>query len=176
MSLIYFPEEDSYLLQKILKEQIKNKNINCLEMGIGSGIQLKTLKELGVENISGVDINIEAVKHCKKLKFNVWESNLFSKVKGEYDLIIFNPPYLPEDKNFEDEESKLITTGGKMGGELINEFLIQAKKHLTKKGKIFLLISSLTKGINWLDYKKKLVAEKKIFFENLEVWELQLKK
>ena len=127
MSLIYSPEDDSYLLQEVLENEIKDKNIKCLEVGIGSGIQLKTLKEIGIktENIFGVDINKEAAKHCKELGFNCFVSNLFSNIKEKYDLIIFNPPYLPKTEN-EDEESELITTGGKVGSELINKFLIQA--------------------------------------------------
>ncbi len=175
MSLIYSPEEDSYLLSEILKKYIHNKNIKCLEIGIGSGIQLETLKEIGIkkENISGVDINKDAIEHCKNKGFNVWKSNLFSKIKEKYDLIIFNPPYLPEDKD-EDKDSKIATTGGKEGSEIINHFLTQAKNHLNEKGKILLLISSLTKGINWLDYKKKLVSKKKLFFEELQVWELTI--
>jgi release factor glutamine methyltransferase len=120
--MIYQPEKDSYLLQKVLKENILNKKISVLEIGIGSGIQLETLKELGIKNIQGVDINPEAVEHCKNLGFNCFESNLFENVKGKFDLILFNPPYLPEDKR-EDEESRLATTGGKKGSEIINKFL-----------------------------------------------------
>ena len=107
--------------------------------------------------------------------FDCIYSDLFSNIKEKFDIIIFNPPYLPEDKNNkEDRESKLATTGGKKGSEIINRFLQQAKKHLTKDGKIFLLTSSLTKNINWLDYKKKLIAKKKLFFEELMVWEIKV--
>lgn len=175
MSLIYSPEDDSYLLQEVLKNEIKNKDITCLEVGVGSGIQLETLKEIGIkkENIYGSDVNKEAVQFCKEKGFNCFVSNLFEDVKEKFDLIIFNPPYLPKTKN-EDEESELITTGGKEGSELINKFLIEAKKHLNENGKIFLLVSSLTKGINFLDYKKRIVGEKKIFFEKLIVFELVL--
>ncbi|MCA9487548.1 MAG: DUF2431 domain-containing protein [Nanoarchaeota archaeon] len=168
---MYEPEEDSYLLSETLKKQIKNKKLKVLEIGIGSGIQLETLNELGVTAIFGVDINKDAVKLCLKKGFNCAVSNLFSKVEGKFDLIIFNPPYLPEDKR-EDEESKLATTSGEKGSELINKFLNQAEKYLSKKGKIFLLTSSLTKGINWKYWKKKKIAEKKLFFEKLFVWKL----
>ena len=99
-----------------------------------------------MKNIKGVDINKEAIKHCKKLGFDCFYSNLFSKVKEKFDVILFNPPYLQENKK-EDEESKLATTGGKEGSEIVNKFLEQVKKHLNKNGKIFLLTSSLTKGI-----------------------------
>ena len=57
-------------------------------------------------------------------------------------------------------------------GEIINNFLQQAKNHLTKEGKIFLLTSSLTKGIKWEGYKKKIIKKQKLFFEELQVWEL----
>lgn len=172
-SSIYFPEEDSYLLSAVLKKEIKEKDISVLEIGSGSGIQLETLKRIGIKNIAGSDINQEAVKHCKSLGFTCIHSNLFSNIKDSYDLIIFNPPYLPEEK-LEPKESKISTTGGKNGSEIINKFLIQAKKHLNKNGKIFLVTSSLTKGIKWGNWKKKIVGKKKIFFEELIVWELKV--
>ena len=179
MSEIYSPEQDSFLLSEVLEQQIpflikENKNLKVLEIGIGSGIQLQALKKCGVKNIFGVDINSEAVEFCKKLGFGCVKSNLFENIKGKFDLIIFNPPYLPNEEK-EPETSKLITTGGKKGGELINKFLFQARKHLNKNGRIFLITSSLTKGINWQDFQKKILAKKKIFFEELYCLELGLK-
>jgi release factor glutamine methyltransferase len=171
MSLIYEPEEDSYLLSQVIKKKIKKRNLSCLEIGIGSGIQLERLREIGIKDIQGVDIDEGAVNFCKKKKFNCFQSNLFSKVKDKFDIIIFNPPYLQENKD-EDKESKLATTGGKKGSELINKFLVQAKKHIKKDGKIYLLTSSLTKGIKWNGWKKKKIASKKLFFEELFVWEI----
>jgi release factor glutamine methyltransferase len=178
MSAIYSPEEDSYLLKEVLEKKIpqllqKNSHLRFLEVGVGSGIQLETALRLGIkpENIFGVDINPEAVNYCRKLGFYCIDSNLFSRIKNKFNLIIFNPPYLPTEKG-EPEDSKLITTGGKTGSEVINQFLIQAKEYLSKDGKILLLVSSLTKNINWSGYKKKLLLKKKIFFEELRVYEL----
>jgi len=173
MPEIYKPAEDSHLLVDTLKKYIKNKNVKALEIGIGSGIQLQTLRDLGIKNIFGVDINKNAVKHCKKLGFNCMPSDLFNFVEGKYDLIVFNPPYLPENRK-EPKSSKIATTGGKLGSEIINKFLKQAKEHLNPNGKIYLLTSSLTKNIQWGDYKKKLLGKKKLFFEELYVWEVSL--
>lgn len=182
MSLVYSPEDDSYLLSETLKNYLKkalkkNPEIKFLEVGVGSGIQLNTALDCGIKktNIFGVDINSDAVRECKKMGFKCNESDLFSKVDGKFDLIVFNPPYLPEDE-IEPEDSKLITTGGKTGSELINKFLVQAKKHLTKEGKILLLVSSLTNGISWAGCKKNLLSRKKIFFEELKVYECQITK
>lgn len=190
MSEFYEPAEDSYLLRDVLKKEIpkilkKNSNLIFLEIGSGSGIQLQTAKEIGVKNIFSCDINQKAVEHCRLSRgFNCVKSDLFEAFKGrlnvkgtlvplQFDLIIFNPPYLPIDEN-EPVNSRLETTGGKYGGELINKFLIQAKNHLKKNGKIFLLISNLTKGINFNGYKKKIIAKKKLFFEELYVLELSI--
>jgi len=181
MSLIYSPEEDSYLLSEVLKKELpillsKNKKLKFLEVGVGSGIQLKTAEKAGIkkENIFGVDVNEDAVDHCRDLGFKCIKSNLFEYVKEKFDVIIFNPPYLPEDDNPEDEESKLITTGGVQGSEIPNKFLQEAKSKLKEGGIIYLLTSSLTQGMDYLDYKKELVGEKKIFFEKLDVWKLTL--
>jgi release factor glutamine methyltransferase len=178
MHPIYSPAEDSFLISFAIKREIpkilvKNLNLKVLEIGSGSGIQLKSLLNSGIrkQNIFACDINPNAVKHCKKLGFNCVQSNLFENIREKYDIILFNPPYLPEDK-LEDKESGLATTGGKKGGELINKFLCQAKKYLAKGGKIFLLTSSLTKGINWKGYRKKIISKQKLFFEELYVWEL----
>ncbi|MCL5018169.1 MAG: methyltransferase [Candidatus Pacearchaeota archaeon] len=178
MTMIYHPSDDSFLLSEILKDILEASNekssVKILEIGCGSGIQLQTIKKAGIkkENIFSCDINAEAVEHCKKLGFSSVKSDLFEKIKGKFDIITFNPPYLPEDKR-EPKDSQLATTGGKKGSEVINKFLRQAKSHLAKNGKIILLTSSLTKGIKWGNYKKKLLGKKKIFMEELYVWELR---
>ena len=176
MPKIYEPAEDSYLMSKTLKETIPkllktNLDIKFLEIGSGSGIQLKTVEQLGIKEIFASDINPKAVEHCKKLGFNCVYSDLFENINGKYDLVVFNPPYLPLDSR-EPSESQLSTTGGKSGSEIINKFLRQVKNHLNPKGKIFLLTSSLTKNIDWKNYNKKLLGKEKIFMEELYVWEL----
>ena len=175
-STIYKPAEDSFLLADVLKKEIPklikvNSNLSLLEIGSGSGIQLQTARKLGIkkQNILSTDININAVKYCKKLGFNCIQSNLFAKIKGKFDLILFNPPYLPENKYDKEKD----TTGGKLGSEIINKFLRQARLHLKKEGKILLLTSSLTKNINWQGYEKTKLTSKKIFFEELMVWEVR---
>lgn len=177
--MIYSPEEDSYLLKEIIKKEIpklleNNKELKFLEVGCGSGINLSAAEESGIkkENIFSCDINKEAVKYCKSLGYTCVKSDLFKKIKKTYDVIIFNPPYLPEDKY--DKESD--TTGGKKGDEVIIKFLKDAKRHLKKEGKIFLLISSLTPKIDFkkLKYKTRKIANKRLFYEELFVWELNV--
>jgi len=171
---IYSPKEDSYLLSEVLKKEILDKNIKVLEVGSGSGFQLETLLKIGIkkQNIFSCDINTKAVETCKKLGFNCVQSDLFENIKGKYNLIIFNPPYLPRDSK-ETEDSRIATTGGKFGSEVINKFLKQVKTHLNENGRIFLLTSSFSEKIDFLDYKKEIIGKKKLFFEELIVWGLK---
>jgi release factor glutamine methyltransferase len=175
---MYSPREDSYILSSVLKEYLmgKRKNIEILDMGSGSGIQAKTCLDLRFKNVLCADIDKEAIKHLRKNKFMAVHSDLFSNIKSKFDLILFNPPYLPEHKYDKEKD----TTGGKFGYETILRFLEQAKKHLEKDGRILLLFSShskprfIKKQAKSLGYAYNLLAGKRIFFECLFVYEFYL--
>jgi len=174
---MYFPREDSYFFSDILNVHLKDKDksIKILDMGSGSGILAESCTKLGFKNIQAADIDKESVSFLKKKKIKAIKSDLFSNIKEKFDLIIFNPPYLPEDKYDKEKD----TTGGKKGYETIVKFLKQAKKHLNKNGSIFLLFSSFSKPniikreAKKLGYEVKLLAKKRIFFEELFAVEIK---
>jgi release factor glutamine methyltransferase len=179
---IYVPAEDSYLMSRILKEQLpvllfKKPNLKFLEIGAGSGIHLQTANSFGIkkENIFSPDINKAAVSHCNLLGFNCIYSDLFENIHNKFDIIIFNPPYLPEDFR-EPKSSKLNTTAGKKGNEIILRFLKQAKDFLEKDGILFLITSSLSEEVDFgkLGYESKEIGCEKLFFERLCIWELKI--
>ncbi len=171
--MIYEPGEDSYLLLKYVKKYAFGK---VLDVGTGSGILAEeVLKSKKVSSVLAVDISKEAVNYVKSKGIKAKLSNLFSDVKGKFDTIIFNPPYLPLDEN-EDKESRIITTGGKSGYELIERFFKSVKNHLNEKGLILIVFSSLTdkrKVLGLMEkngFKFKLLEKKKISFEELYVY------
>lgn len=182
MSKIYQPAEDSYLMSRILKEQIpilleENPNLRFLEIGAGSGIHLETAYNLGIkkENIFSSDINKDSVSHCNSLGFNCIYSDLFENINGKYSIIVFNPPYLPEDSR-EPEDSRISTTGGTKGNEIISRFLNDAKNYLEEGGRIFLITSSLSEEIDFQEYgyEAKELGCEKLFFERLCIWGLKV--
>ncbi len=170
----YEPREDTFLLLKHIKKYIKTQ-YTVLEIGTGTGILAEEAAKYA-KQVTASDIDKELIEKLKrnnknpKIKFI--NSNLFINIKNKFNLILFNPPYLPS-KEIKD----IRTDGGKNGTEIIERFLKQAKKYLKENGKILLVCSSLNKNIKQLfekyQYKFKKIDEKKLFFENLYVYELK---
>ena len=142
---IYQPAEDSYLLQKYVQKHAFGR---VLDLGTGSGIQaLTAVKRKDVREIVAVDINEKAIKELKTeisqkkiRKITIKKSDLFSNVQDKFDTIIFNPPYLPQDKGIEDP----ALYGGKHGWEISEKFFSEVNQFLVANGKILFLFSSLT--------------------------------
>jgi len=82
----------------IARHVAKLKFKSALDIGTGTGFIPIYLKKLGLD-CAGTDINPKAVICAKKnalknkVKINFYVSDLFEKVRGKFDLIIFNPPF-----------------------------------------------------------------------------------
>lgn len=182
---MYSPREDTKLILDQIRKYAKG---NVLDIGTGTGV-LAIKAASSADFVYGVDINKKAIEYAEKasqgmnnikfIKSNLF--NYFKKHPEKFDLIIFNPPYLPEDIK-EPKEIKLATTGGKKGYELLDKFLKQANSYLKSNGKILILFSSLT-GYNHIHetmekyaYSFQKLAEASFFFETLYVYLLEKSK
>lgn len=186
---VYYPREDSLLLAGVLEK--KKLSGSILDIGCGSGLLAIIMAKAA--NVTAVDVSSLAVKttiqnaEINKIKLKALQSDLFSKVKGRFDLVVFNPPYLPEldaaelDGQAENVNKDITYTGGKTGREVITKFAKDVKKYLKKNGKILLLLSSLTGEKEVLSLfkanklKTKIIARQKVPFEELMVIEAGLK-
>ncbi len=174
LDCVYEPAEDSYLLlESVLKENVKGKK--ALEVGSGCGLIAVELALRGAD-VTAVDVNpvaventlINAVKHG--VRVIAFESNLFEKVRGKYDLIVFNPPYVPTEKNEKKDLLSLSWDGGVDGSAVIRKFLSKFKGFLAGNGKCFLLVSSKNNIKESLEEKGwREVGSKNLFFEKLFV-------
>lgn len=145
--MVYKPHEDSFLMQKWVAKKSKNKIV--LDMGTGSGIQAITAFESGAKKVLAVDIDSKAliearknaIQHNALIEFR--GSDLFTNIsdKEKFELIIFNPPYLPYDKNLPGD---VDLSGGEVGNELSLKFLQKARDYLTENGTILLILSSIS--------------------------------
>ena len=134
---------DSIILAKNILKEVK-KNDRVLDIGTGSGIQAIFAASKSNE-IVATDISNKALKcaefNIKKYKFQqkicLKKSNLFSKISGKFDLIIFNPPFRWfKPKNF-DERSETDENYFNL-----QKFFRMAKKFMSKNARIIMVFSN----------------------------------
>ncbi|MDP4007451.1 MAG: HemK family protein methyltransferase [bacterium] len=166
--LIPRPETEYWVLQAIQElKKDKRENICCLDMFAGSGcVGVAILKHISKAHIDFAEkeqrfkkqILLNLKKNDIPLKrARIFTSNVFSNVKGKYDYIFANPPYVattrwksvqPSVAKYEPREALIA---GKDGLLYIKKFLKDAKNHLKLKGKIYLEFDSpQKKGIEKL--------------------------
>ncbi len=175
---MYAPSEDTFLLADCIRQYNGRR---ALEIGVGSGLLLDIL-EKNFAFVAGSDIDLRALQHCKQKKASSADLLLVCCDAasafgiGKFDLIISNPPYLPND----DEENILDPTvhGGPTGIEATVHFINSALPLLAADGKLLIVISSfanssaLDKVVLENNMHKKIVKEKRLFYETLSIIEL----
>jgi len=179
---VYEPAEDTFLLLDALESIGLEKTDSVLEIGTGTGIvAIHVAKRVGC--VTATDVNQRAAMCAKRnarlngarnVSFVI--GDLFSMLKGKYDVIIFNLPYLPQDS--EERFGGAIERawdGGRSGREVTGRFISQAVGHLKEDGRIIMVDSSQSeheKTISWFTengYNAEIIGRMKLFFEELFV-------
>jgi len=175
---VYEPAEDTLLLLRAALEEAGPED-RVIEMGCGRGMISKGLAQLS-RNLLATDVNPSAVRALRRAGIDAVRADLFCGLRSNFDLVLFNPPYLP---TAEDEVLKgwlnFAFDGGETGRDTINRFLEMLKDHLDpEKGRALLLISSLSGPSEVMAKARKeglsieVVAREKHFFEELFVLRL----
>ncbi len=174
---VYEPAEDSFLLADSALI-FAHKGMKILEIGTGTGFVSAVIQANLEVDLLATDINPHAVKCACDNGVSTIRADMFSAFKPaqRFDMIIFNPPYLPTL-----EEDKVpgwlnyAFDGGADGTDSFCRFLENVSLYLCPAGIVLLLVSSLT-GIekikSWLEeagFGSEVVAKEKCFFEELVV-------
>ncbi len=173
---VYEPREDSFLAgNHIWKLDLKGKKV--LDVGTGTGF-LAIICSEKAGDVHATDINPRAISAARKnaeknnLHLDVFESDLFQEVDEKYDMILFNAPYLPGERDVSNMEEK-SWLGGKKGNELLIKFLEDADKYLKKEGFILLVFSSISgvkdifEKINEKNMDYRVINQKKVDWEKI---------
>ena len=172
---MYKPSIDTFLLIDSIRNYFGN---SALEIGTGSGFVSNFLSR-NFKKVIATDIDFNSLIYCKKKvnpKINLICCDTTSSINIKFDLIVSNPPYLPND-SFHD----ITIHGGKTGIEKTIHFLESGLSKLERNGYIIFIVSSLS-DISKLDnfihekkIQKKIIEKKKLFFEMLYVYEFSFK-
>ena len=163
---VFIPRvETKFWVKKAIKSiratSNEQRTIKVLDIFAGSGcIGIAVLKNIRNSYVDFVDIDKKAIEQIKinlrlnkisPKRYRVIRSNIFEKVKGEYDFIFANPPYVAKERLGEVQESvkkfepKISWYGGRGGLKYIKKFLKEARNHLKENGIIFMEIDPLQK-------------------------------
>lgn len=168
---IYPPSEDSLLLMQSLGKG----SGRFLEVGTGTGVVAIRAAALGY-GVIATDMDENALSEASmnaadnSVKLDLIRCDLLKCLNCRFNLIAFNPPYLPEG----DVPDRQLA-GGAQGVELALEFMSQAEEHLEIDGEVLVVLSSLGNTDLFLrECSRKWdvlpVAGRKMEFETLTVY------
>lgn len=198
-----FKVNKNVLIPRFETEELVNKtknyinkyfkdNLSICDVGTGSGAIAIILKKLFPNSsVTAVDISRKALNVAKanakelETEINFIEGNMLYKVKGKYDVLISNPPYLTKDDEIEkqvlENEPHLALFGGEDGLKFYDEILSKAKDVLKERSiiafeigdkqqeRIFKLIDKYLPNSNKVCFKDYNGFDRYIFiFNNLE--------
>jgi len=123
-----------------------NQKVNLLDLGTGSGcIGLTLALEEKSLHVTISDISEKALKIASFNNENlhaeatVIQSDLFDSIHEKFDVIVSNPPYIPDSEIVEDivqKEPSVALYGGALGVDFYDRILEQAKSHIHEKAMI----------------------------------------
>ena len=168
----YPPSEDTFFIAN----NIENENGNyALDIGSGSGYLTKLLCK-NFSLVVGTDINCEVLQHQTSYKTqNLICCNGSDALNIKFDFIVCNLPYLATDEIID-----IATDGGEDGFEIPKKIFDSVIGNMAENGKFIFVTSSLSNFQKLIDYAEKLglktriMAKKKLFFEELILVETRI--
>ncbi|HUR67916.1 MAG TPA: HemK2/MTQ2 family protein methyltransferase [Candidatus Thermoplasmatota archaeon] len=174
---VYPPSEDTdLLLQALAKEDMRG--LRVCEVGSGSGVVARALQDAGAKVVA-VDINPAAAQATRALGVPALRGDLLRALRGPFDVVVFNAPYLPSAPE-ERVEGWLDHAfhGGEGGIEVSARFLRDLRRVLAPGGRAYLVVSStadlprLRAAVDEEGLRVEPVASARFFFEEVAVWKL----
>ena len=176
--VVYQPAEDSELLAEAACGEI-DAGQRVLDVGTGSGYVAARAAETGARVI-GSDPNPHACRQAREHGIEVVRTDLVAGFgTKEFDVVLFNPPYLPTDpESASDDWMGRALSGGESGRAVVEPFVDSVSRVLRPEGFVLMLVSSLT-GLEEIEtqareasFAVEEVSAESHFFERLVVLKL----
>ena len=150
--LIPRPETEELAMMVVAAAEAGN---SILDLCTGSGaIAIAVYKELEKCNrkckVTAVDISADALELAKEnaeangVDILFLQSDLFTRIRGRFDIIVTNPPYIPSadiqtlQREVRDYEPHLALDGGADGLDVYRRIAAEASKYLNRGGTLMM--------------------------------------
>jgi release factor glutamine methyltransferase len=188
---VYQPAEDSALLARAAVDAVSATD-RTLEVGTGSGWVAERVAAETTAEVVAADLNPHACRQARERareleaegegRLDVVAADLVAPfADAAFDVVLFNPPYLPTDPDNEwDDWMERALSGGESGRAVIDPFLDTVGRVLSPDGFVLLLVSSLAGYEAVLDrartrgFSAEKAVEESYPFETLTVVRLRL--
>lgn len=136
------PSPYTTALLRVIQEHCSDRKLrNVLDVGVGSGVLLAALVQLGAQELWGVDINPDALssaehllsEHTGHIPRHLLEGDMWTPIPSEhhFDVIVANLPHFPAHVDAIDRPK--TWTGGD-GRKMIDRFIEALPKRLAPNG------------------------------------------
>lgn len=171
---VYRPSDDSYLLLGAVSVAPGER---FLEVGAGAG--LVALHAAKITDAVATDINPDAVDLLRRnarrtrVPLAVARADLMAGLRGPFDVVAFNPPYLAGKPS---DSLERAWHGGEAGSEVAIPFLKDLPRVLAPAARAYLLLSrenAPARELAEASFRVKVLMSKALFFERLDALELR---
>jgi len=143
----YFPTRFDHLVlfEDWLKSYTGEKK-TAIDVGIGCGVLTYLTIKNGFKKVYGTDSNPNAIIGLEKVvskRVHLFHGDLFADVNEQVDMIVFNPPWLPETQNTAGLDSAIYYPE-----DLFSRFFEEAHRRLSPTGKLVIIFSNLAQITN----------------------------
>ncbi len=178
---VYEPSDDTFLLARVVAEVVLPGE-RFLEVGCGTGTVSMVAARCGAR-VTCTDVNPHAVKLAaanakeNRLRLEATEADLMGDVEGPFEVIAFNPPYLPtaEDERVQGPLNAAFD-GGLSGNDVVLRFVAQLERCSWQARAVLIIHSSLSDPQPLMDAmaaagypQHTVVAQERHFMEQLTV-------
>ncbi len=162
----------------LFDEYFHNQEVDVVDIGTGTGCLAITLKkeESDFMNVWATDISVEALDVAKDnasnldAKVHFLHGNMLEPLEGmKFDILVSNPPYIPQDEQVEDiiydNEPHVALFGGEDGLKFYREILKGANSILKQRS-----IIAFEHGFDKAEQLRKIAKE---YFSDAKIYTLQ---
>jgi release factor glutamine methyltransferase len=177
---VYRPSHDTFLLAHAVGHEVQAGD-RFLEVGCGAGLVSMVAARRGA-HVCATDLNPEAVRLAganaasNGVHVDARPGDLLAGLPGPFDVVAFNPPYLPTAPHeVLPGPLNLAFDGGPTGNDTVLRFAAQVGALAARPRAILVVHSSLadptalSDALGRLGYASQVVAEEAHFFERIQV-------